>query len=162
MADTILVLDMTDTACWQCGAPADAESAYKLLLVADSRRALDALGYPVKRGGQEDRMRVPVPRCANCRFRNRLSVTIVLGSAAIGAIVAQIVKSLFWPQLPAPAWLHVGDNGVGGTVTGVGLVLGFAVAVLCVALNRRLSGLRSLGTYPPVVALRRAGWHYPG
>jgi hypothetical protein len=54
----------------------------------------------------------------------------------------------------------VGAGG-GWTTTWVAAVIGFVVALLGVALHRRLSGFRSLNSYPTVVTLRQAGWHYP-
>lgn len=86
---------------------------------------------------------------------------IVLGSAAAGAIALPVLQSLFWPGIEAPAWLLVGNEGMGGTATGIGAVLGFVAALLCAALHRRLSGIRALNTYPPVRMARRAGWQYP-
>jgi hypothetical protein len=44
---------------------------------------------------------------------------------------------------------------------GIGVVVGFVVGIAGMALHRRLSGCRSVGTYPPVVQLRREGWSYP-
>jgi hypothetical protein len=145
MADQTRPRDQTEAICWQCGVSASAKCAYTLVLVAGSNRGLDPLGSPVERGAWLDRVRVSVPRCANCRWRNRLSVTICFGGAATGAIV--------FPQ--------VSHEGVGGTTTGVAAVIGFVVALLGVSLHRRLSGFRSLNSYPAVVTLRQAGWRYP-
>ena len=161
MADRTRSHDTTDAACWQCGASAGAECAYTLVLVAHPGRGLDALGFPVERGARLDRVSVRVPRCARCRSRNRLSVMICFGGAIAGAIVFTILQSRFWPQIEKPTWLSVSHEGVGGTTTWIGAVAGFVVAILGVALHRRLSGFRSLNSYPPVVMLRQAGWHYP-
>jgi len=161
MADPTTWLDRNDATCWQCGAPADAACSYALLLVADARGGLSALGYSVDRGKREDKVRVRVPRCRNCRGRNRRSAMITLGGMAVGALVAPIVQSRFWPQTETSAWLQVSHEGIGGTANGIGLVVGFVAAMLGIALHRRLSGLRSLGTYPPVIFLLHAGWHYP-
>lgn len=163
MADPTPSIETADAACWQCGAPASAKYAYGIQLVANPRRALDAFGYPVERGRWQDMLKVRVPRCANCRYRNRLSAVIVLGSAIVGAIVAPIVPSSYWPQIHMPAWLfpNISHEGTGDAATGIGIVLGLAAGMLGVALHRRLSGFRSLNTCPPVVRLRRAGWYYP-
>ncbi|SDS88366.1 hypothetical protein [Bradyrhizobium canariense] len=130
-------------------------------MVANPQRKLDASGYPVSRGTQQDELSVPVPRCAGCRSRNRLSAAIVLGGTVSGAIILPILQSLFWPQLTAPGWLIVSHEGIGNLATGIGAVLGFAAALLGVVLHRRLSGIRSLNAYPPVVTLRQTGWRHP-
>jgi hypothetical protein len=161
MADQTRPRDQAGATCWQCGASAGAECAYTLVLVAGSGRGLDALGSPVERGAWQDKVRVRVPRCVRCRSRNRLSVTICFVGAAVGAIVFPILQSLLWPHIAMPVWLHTDHEGVGGTTIWIGAVAGFVVALLGVALHRRLSGFRSLNSYPPVVMLRQAGWHYP-
>jgi hypothetical protein len=145
MADQTRQRDQTEAMCWQCGASASAECAYRFVLVAGSSRGLDPLGSPVERGAGLDKVRVRVPRCVNCRSRNRLSVMICFGGAAAGVIVFQ----------------QLGHEGVSGTTTWVAAVTGFVVALLGVALHRRLSGFRSLNSYPQVVTLRQTGWHYP-
>jgi hypothetical protein len=132
-----------------------------LVLVARPGRGLDALGSSVERGAWQDKVRVPVPRCARCRSRNQLSVMICFGAAVAGAIVFPILRSQFWPQIETPTWLSVSHEGIGGTTTWIGAVAGFVAAILGVALHRRLSGFRSLNSYPPVVMLQQVGWHYP-
>jgi hypothetical protein len=147
MADQSRPRDKTDAICWQCAAAASAECAYTLVLVAGPGRGLDALGSLVEHGAGLDKIRVRVPCCARCRSRNRFSVMICFGGAAVGAIVFPILRSRLWPHIETLAW--------------VGAVAGFVAALLAVALHRRLSGFRSLNSYPPVIALRQAGWHYP-
>lgn len=150
-----------DETCWQCGAPASADCAFVLKLVAHPHLGLEARGFTTKRGRRQDRVNVRVPRCPNCRFRARLSVTLVLGSAVAGAIVAPILQSLLWPHFAAPRWIRAGHRGNGGPATGIGFVIGLLLALLAVAVHRRLARIRSANSYPPVKMLRQAGWHYP-
>jgi hypothetical protein len=146
-------------ACWQCGAPAQADCAYALKLVAGESRQLDAQGYPVIRGRRRDQLRVAVPRCIACRNRSRDSIVILFASMVAGAILVPVVQSLFWPGLAS--WLHVGHEGPLGTASAIGLVAGAVAAITGVAWQRRRLGLRALNAYPPVLALKRAGWHEP-
>lgn len=153
-----------DARCWQCGALANPKCAYSLLLVADARRCLEAFDYPVVRGRWEDKLKVSVPRCAGCQSRTRVSIAIIFGSAFVGAIIAPVLRSIFWPHLEPPSWLKAGywaHEGVGGPATGVGIVLGFLVALAGVALQDRRLHLRSVTDYPPVPMLRQAGWDFP-
>jgi hypothetical protein len=79
-----------DTACWQCGAPADPGCAYTQALVNRSQYA-DGLGVPVKRGrwGQNI-VKVTVPRCEACQLRNYfwdfLSFTGLFVGVCIGGL----------------------------------------------------------------------------
>src|SRR5580692_929855 len=161
MADPTTWLDSSDANCWQCGALASTDCAYSLLLVADARRGLVALGHPVTRGKRQDKVRVRVPRCAGCRFRNHLSVIITAAVAFAGAIVAPAVQSLIRLYTTLPAWLQDSQGGATGATYAVGAVVGFVLALVGIGLHRRLSGLRSMGIYPPVIFLMQAGWHYP-
>ena len=154
-------MDRPDATCWQCGAPARADCACKLVLVAPTARALDPLGFPVKRDGWRDKVRVAVPRCPECRNRALVMIIGAFSGMAVGAIVASILQAVVWPRLEAPSWIRVYHEGIGTTATGIGAVLGFVVALLGFSLRRRTSGLRSLNTYPPIRMLRRAGWQYP-
>lgn len=151
----------TGTICWQCGAPASDACAYSLRLVAASRSGLRAPGCLVKRGDRQDEVRVRVPRCPDCRLRTLVSIGIIFAVTLAAMIAAPILQSVLWPRLSLPFWLVASDQGTGNTATGVGLVLGFVVALLSVVLHRRLSGIRPVTTYPPVVMLRREGWHFP-
>jgi len=63
-----------------------------------------------------------------------------------GALAGAIAR-LIWPNLP--------DGSAA-----IGAVLGCALAIVAIAWRRRRSGRRSLGAYPPVVELRKAGWSY--
>ena len=152
-------LKAPNSVCWPCGGAAEPDAAYMAVLVAAKTRAPDALGFPVKTHRRWDEVRVPVPRCRTCRARNRGSIVTVFLAAALGCIVVPTAWSFFGPRQP-PLWLFGGETP-GHIMIGVGFVLGFVVAVLGVALRRRLSGLRSLKTYPPLVALRGQGWQWP-
>lgn len=153
--------DRAGAACWACGAPARDDCAYVFVLVAPSRRVLDARGYPATRGRRLDKVRVRVPRCASCQAQSRLGIAIVLGGSAVGAIVATILQAAVWPDVAAPSWLRVSHEGIGNTGTGIGAVLGFVAGLLAAFLLRRRAGLRSLTSYPPIRMLRREGWQYP-
>lgn len=162
MAERDQSLDGNDGVCWQCGAPARANCAYSLKLVSSPRRGLDALGYPVTPGRQLNTVRVGVPRCIACRGRGQDSIVITFACMIAGAIIAPILQSQLWPHIELPPWLHVlTHRGSLGTASGIGAVVGVLVAISGVALARRRRGLRALNSYPPVVALRQAGWQYP-
>jgi hypothetical protein len=142
--------------CWQCGAPANPKHAFRFRLVAaPQQQVLDPLGFPVEREGNVDRVIVAVPRCRSCRERGWLAVVIALGATIVGAIVVLLVRSLVWPSS-----LYVAHEGVGDLAIIIGAVLGFLIGLLCNVLRNRASGLRSLGSYPPLFALRQLGWHY--
>ena len=150
-----------DAVCWQCGAPARVASAYSLLLVASPRWGLSGLGHLVKRGERQDEVRIRVPRCTECRFRGLVSVAMTFVITIAGAVAAPYVQSRFLPNIDAPAGLHAGGSGSDAAATMIGVVLGFTAAMVGIALHRRLSGHRPLITYPPVIRLRRDGWHFP-
>jgi len=149
-------MEQPDVPCWQCGAPARAACTRYLKLTAAAKRRLEAFGYEVKRGRRFDVLRVPVPRCAACQARNRLTIAIALCSLPIGAMALP----LLWPRTFSPAWLQAGHEGPLGNLAALGAVAGFAIAVAGIALHRRLSGLRSLNDYPAIVTVRQAGWSY--
>lgn len=162
MANRNQSLDGGCGVCWQCGAPARANCAYALKLVASPRRGLDALGYPVTPGRRFNTIRVGVPRCIACRGRGQDSIVITFACMIAGAIIAPILRSALWPHIELPPWLHVlTHRGSLGTASAIGAVVGVLVAILIVTISRRRRGLRALNDYPPVVALRQAGWHYP-
>ena len=142
-----------NTECWQCGRPAEPGAAYNAVLVAEPSRAGGTMGFPVRKFGRLDQIRVPVPRCRACRTRNRASVVTVFYVAAGGAAVAPAV------------WSDLGLRGrwpdMDSSMVVIGSVLGFAVAIAGVAWRRRWLHLRSIMTYPPIVALRTRGWWWP-
>jgi hypothetical protein len=153
--------NVSKTVCWQCGRAADPNAAYTATLVTSPKRALSPLGFPVKRLRRWDSVRVPIPRCRTCRARNRVSVVIVLLGAAFGAAVVPSLWSKFGPSLAPPSWVQIGGRTEGDPTIGVGIVLGFVVALVGVTLRKRQLGLRSLNTYPPIAALRSRGWAWP-
>ena len=156
-------MDAAAGACWQCGAPAREDCAYPLKLVARTGLNLDALGYPVTPGRARDTVLVRVPRCAACRGRGQDSIVILLACMIAGAIIAPILQSLFWPNVGLPSWMlvlthrHAPVSGM----SAVGAIVGVLVAISGVAWRRRRLGLRSLNSYPPVLALKQAGWQFP-
>jgi hypothetical protein len=102
-----------------------------------------------------------VPRCAECRFRSSVSLVLTFVSTLAGAVIAPFVPFRLWPGIAVPAAPHASGSGASGYATVIGFVLGFVVAMLGIALHRRLSGLRPLTTYPSVIRLRQEGWHFP-
>jgi hypothetical protein len=161
MAKQDQALDEGDGVCWQCGAPARANCAYSLELVAAPGRGLDAIGYPVTPGRRLNTVRVGVPRCIACRGRGQDAIVITFAGMFAGAVIAPILQSHLWPNIELP-WLDVlHHRGPLGTASAIGAVVGVLVAISGVALARRRRGLRALNSYPPVVALRQAGWQYP-
>ena len=145
-------LEQPDAYCWQCGAPANPGSAFRLKLVARSSRGLDPLGHPVDRSAGRDKLTILVPRCANCRSRSWLSIAIVILGLIAGEIAYPILRRMFLPWLDTPDWSEA-SFGWGGLV-------GSVVALLGVAIHRVRTGRRSLNSYPSVVALRKVGWSY--
>ena len=103
---------------------------------------------------------MPVPRCLACRARNRAAVITAFLAAVIGAAVMPTVWSHFGPRGGPPRRLSGGEDP-SHVMIGVGLVLGFVVAMLGIALRRRLLRHRPFNTYQPVVALRARGWNWP-
>jgi amino acid transporter len=143
-----------------CGKPADLGCAARLVLHASSAQCLDAMGYPVQRGRGQDKVRIEMPRCASCRswISGWIAVLAVVTIAA--GIAGTIMQSFFFAGVAPPAGLKVYHEGIGNTGTGVGVVLGFVVAILAMAWERKRSGRKSANTYPPVVSLRQLGWSF--
>jgi hypothetical protein len=158
--DVASSLKSSNAVCWHCGGAADPHATYTLVLVASTTRAPDPLGFPVRRRWGRDEVRVSVPRCLACRARNRAAMIAAFLAAAIGAAVMPALWSHFGPRGGPPRWWSGGEDP-SHVMIGVGLVLGFVVAILGIALRRRLLRLRPYKTYPPVVALRARGWNWP-
>jgi amino acid transporter len=154
--------DSGDTArrCWMCGAPAVSGCDAKLVLKAASSRQLDGLGYPVQRGRRLDKVRIEMPRCGSCRSWVSGWIAVLAVVVVMAGIAGTLVQSFVFPAAVAPAWLKVHHHGIGNVGTGIGLILGFIVALLGMAWERKRSGRQSANTYPPVVSLRRLGWSF--
>jgi hypothetical protein len=150
-----------DGACWQCGRPATRDSAYAMFLVAAADAHLDGLGAPVQRGRREDKVRLRIPRCEACRFRGWLGVATVLAGALVGGIAGPILQATIWPPWQGPAWLQIDHEGPLSNAAAFGMVAGFVIALLGVAVSRKRAGLRSLNNYPAVLTLRQEGWRFP-
>ena len=150
-------------ACWQCGAPAREECAYPYKLAAHHGSNFETFGYPVKPGSQNDTVVVPVPRCAACRGRAQDGIVLLFAGMIGGAIFAPILESMFSAYIPSFSWVHVltHRNAPVGTVSSIGVAIGAVIAIVGVAWRRRSLGFRSLNSYPPIVALKQAGWHLP-
>jgi hypothetical protein len=110
-----------------------------------------------------DTVMVRVPRCAACRGRGLDGIVILFAGMIAGAIIAPVLQWLLFADVAPPAWLHVltHRHAPVGAVSAIGLAVGALVAICGVAWRRRSLGLRSLNSYPPVVALKQAGWHFP-
>jgi hypothetical protein len=154
--------DSGDTAprCWMCGRPADAGCSAKLVMSARSSRNLDALGYSVQRNGTQDKVRIEVPRCGACRSWVGGWVAVLATVAVAAGIAGTIIEGFAFPDVAAPSWLKVHHQGIGNVGTVIGFVLGFTVALLGMAWERKRSGRQSANNYPPVVSLRKLGWSF--
>jgi hypothetical protein len=133
-----------DTACWQCGAPADPGCAYTQALVNRSQYA-DGLGVPIKRGrwGQNI-VKVTVPRCEACQLRNYFWGFLSFTGLFVGVCIGRL-------QFPSK-----------GITTIIGGFLGLIPALLVSWCHRRMRALRSNSDYPLLKRLRAAGWEEPG
>jgi hypothetical protein len=143
-----------------CGEPAVSGCSAKLVMFAPSVHSLDGLGYPVQRGKGRDKVRIEMPRCANCRSWTTGWIAVVAIVTLAAAIAGTFIQSAFFADAAAPPWLNVYHEGVGNLGTGIGLLLGFVVALLAMAWERKRFGWRSANTYPPVVSLRKLGWNF--
>jgi len=141
------------TECWQCGGPADPEAAFVVKLVCYPDGLRDRTGVPASGPSRQEQIRVPIPRCKACRARNITAALAAFGGAAVGAAVV--------PSICTVAGLPMGPPGQGNAAVMVGVVLGFAAALLAVARRRRRLRLRPITAYPPIAALRERGWHWP-
>lgn len=154
--------DRSDTSqrCWMCAAPAASGCGARLVMVASSARCLDALGYQVQRGSGQDKVRIEVPRCAGCRNWVNNWIAVLATVTVAGGIAGTLIQSFVFPDLAAPLGLKVDHHGFGNIGTGIGFALGFVVALLAMAWERKRSGRQSANSYPPVVSLRQIGWSF--
>lgn len=148
------------TRCWMCGKSAAAGCSAKLVMFAPSASGLDDLGFPVQRGRGRDKVRVEIPRCADCRGWVTGWIVVVAIMTVAAGIAGTVVQSAFFSDAAPPSWLKVHHEGIGNVGTGIGLVLGFVTALLAMAWKRKRSGRQSASTYPPVVSLRKLGWSF--
>ena len=162
MASLNIAMDGNAGACWQCGAPAREDCAYPLKLVARPGSHFDALGYPVTSGRGMDTVIVRVPRCAACRGRGQDGIVLLFVGMIVGAILGPIFKWMFAAYIPSFSWVHVlSHRNAASSASAIGVAIGAVVAIVGVAWRRRSLGFRSLNSYPPVIALKQAGWHFP-
>ena len=155
-------MDGNAGACWQCGAPARQDCAYSYKFAAAHGSNFETLGYPVKPGSQNDTIVVPVPRCAACRGRAQDGIVLLFVGMIGGAILAPILHWMLSAYIPSFSWVHVlAHRNAASSASAIGVAIGAVIAIVGVAWRRRSLGLRSLNAYPPVVALRQAGWHLP-
>lgn len=152
--------------CWQCGGAADAGCVFTAGLVADPKRAPDAMGYPVSTRNNQLTTHVPVPRCRGCRARSRADALSFIGGMAGGAAM---LGGLYWSIGQQGGWpdgfvmidpeFTLWALAIGGAFLG-----GFsAVAVRLWGPGRPRSGAvrRPYDDFPPIAALRARGWNWP-
>jgi len=132
------MLDVDETVCWQCGAPANPACANTLTLYAKSREHKEGQGYRMVRGRWQDSVHVSIPRCEACRERQRLVKFLV---------PVDVVGSVLGIPIPLGGWMPV-----------VGCLLGIVTIVGGHILYERLSGRRWPDLYPPLKRLYKAGW----
>ena len=156
------VNDLGDTVrrCWMCGAPAVFGCDAKLVMKAAASRHLDGLGYPVRRGRAQDKVRIEMPRCAGCRSWVSGWIAVLAVVTVVAGIAGTLIQSFGFPTAAAPAWLKVHHHGIVNVGTVIGLVLGFVAVLWGMARERKRSGRQSANTYPPVVSLRQLGWSF--
>jgi hypothetical protein len=102
-------LKWPNSVCWQRGGAAEPDATYIVVLVANTTRAINALGFPVKTRGRQDEVRVPIPRCRACCARNRASAITALLAAAFGTAVLPTVWPNSGPRGGPPLWLFGGE-----------------------------------------------------
>ena len=127
---------------------------------AAASRHLDGLGYSVRRGRAQDKVRIEMPRCARCRSWGSGWIAVLAVVTIVAGIAGTLIQSFGFPTAAAPAWLKVHHHGVGNVGTVIGLVLGFVAVLWGMARERKRSGRQSANTYPPVVSLRQLGWSF--
>jgi hypothetical protein len=150
----------TSRRCWMCGAPAVSGCDAKLVMKAASSRHLDGLCYPVQRGRAQDKVRIEMPRCGDCRSWVSGWIAVLAIVTVVAGIAGTLIQSFVFPEAAAPSWLKVHYHGIGNVGTVIGIVLGFVAALLGMAWERKRSGRQSANTYPPVVSLRQLGWSF--
>src|ERR1700744_1593138 len=142
--------------CWQCGAPAREECAYRYKLASRRGRHFETLGYPVEPGSQNDTVVVPVPRGAACRGRAQDGIVLLFVGMIGGAILAPIIHWMLSAYIPSFSWVHVLSHpNAFSPVSAIGVAIGAVVAIVGAAWRRRSLGFRSLNSYPPIVALKQ-------
>jgi hypothetical protein len=139
------------TECWMCRRPADSECTAKLVMNARADRCLDALGYPVQRGSQLDRVFLEMPRCRSCRDWTTDWVSALAAAAIAGGIAGAIAQAFASPTL-------LSRVGFGNGGAAIGFIVGFVCTLVAMAWARKLTGRRSANSYPPVVSLHQLGW----
>lgn len=148
--------------CGMCGGPAVSGCEARLVMYAPSALCLDGLGHPVQRRKGRDNVRIAMPRCGGCRSWVSRWIAVVATVTVAAGIAGTSAQSVFFSEAAPPPWLKVYQEGIGNVGTGIGLVLGFVVALLGMAWKRKRSGRRSANAYPPVVSLRKLGWTQQG
>jgi hypothetical protein len=133
-----------ETACWQCGAPADPGCAYTQSLISRNEYA-DGFGLPVKRGKRgQSFTKLSIPRCETCQLRNYLTAFLGFIGLFAGACIGGV-------QFPSR-----------GFTTIIGALLGFIPILLASWCFTRARGLRSINDHPMLRKLKAAGWEEPG
>lgn len=131
--------DANENVCWTCGAPADPGCAQYVRLTAPARDHKDGQGYPVSRHKYGDTVVVHIPRCKDCRNRERLALVLFLVITLVYLVAFGVLASL---------------NVIGGAavVVIVGGAASFSV-LYADGVSRR-----PYIHYPPLQRLYQAGW----
>jgi hypothetical protein len=108
------------TECWMCCRPADSECVAKLVMNAPADRCLDALGYPVQRGSQLDRVFLEMPRCRSCHDWTSDWIVAFVAATIAGGITGAIAQAFASPSL-------LGRVGFGNGGAVIGFMLGSSV-----------------------------------
>jgi hypothetical protein len=102
------------------------------------------LGHKVTQGSfGGSSVKVAVPRCESCQIRN----IVIAFAGFIGFIGGGCVGGLGFPSK--------------GITTIIGGVVGIVPVILIGLYFTRMRGYRSVNEYPPLKALRAAGWEEP-
>src|SRR6516164_4678967 len=78
-------------------------------------------------------------------------IAALVTATIAGGITGAIAQAFASPSL-------LGRVGFGNGGAAIGFILGFLCTLVAMALARKLSGRRSVNSYPPVVSLQQLGW----
>jgi hypothetical protein len=159
----------SEAVCWPCGGAAEAGCAFTATLLADRKRAPDAIGYAVSNSQGALRVRVTVPRCRECRARSRGDAFAVVFGLADGAAVSTGGYWCAWRQGLLPDTFPAGDGEFTLWVlvfsgAFVGAILGYFLRMRALRRRQLTSGgsnPREYNDFPPIAALRERGWDWP-
>ena len=147
---------------------AEVGCAFTATLLADRKRAPDAMGYAVSKSQGTLRVRVTVPRCRDCRARSRGDAFAVVFGLAAGAAVSAGGYWSAWRQGLLPDTFPAGDDEFTLWVivfsgAFVGAILNFFLRMRALRRRQLTNGRkrREHNDFPPIAALRKRGWDWP-